>query len=716
LEKPSSADSEEDICSGQTFARFKWNEEKKNEFLYQFRNEMFTFFSVFNASLLHGVNTALQSIIDLYQTCANCMLVRSRGQRKSQPPWWDKQCQILKRDKMSSLHGFRYYNSVDHLREYKMNRNRFKNVTRSKKANYLKKQKEELINSRSNPTKFWKLIKQTRASKKTYDKIKGSEWHEHFRRLLYDDSKDDISNFECTESENELFQCPISDAEVRKGIMKLKSGKSGGPDGIVSEMLRNTLLDICPVLVVLFNKIFDLGDFPEQWGGSIICPIHKKGPVDDPNNFRGISLIDVLNKVFTSILNERIKLWADSNQMIDEAQAGFRKGYSAIDNLFCLQAMAQKYLSKKNGRFYCLFVDFSKAFDTIDHAKLLTCLADRGVGGKLLKVLKSMYCKLRSCVQNNGRYTDFFTCNVGTRQGCILSPVLFSLFINELITDIKSKCSNGIFITQDISDIYALLYADDIANCADTVISLQSQLNLVESFCARTGMRVNLNKTKIIVFRNGGFLRRNEKWFYQGQRVETVSSYKYMGLLFTPKLSWTKAKEELAAQAKRALFTLYNVQNKLGSFSHVEAFKLFDTMIVPILTYAAEIWGYEYSTPIEKVHDRFCSNFLKLPRYTFAALSRGDVGRMPLCYTYFCKTIKYWIRLTRMNNSRYPRQCYIMLKRLDDVDRVTWVTKVRNLLCRFGFGYAWYNQDVGNEKQFMCMFKQRLRDNLIQDW
>ena len=136
-------------------------------------------------------------------------------------------------------------------------------------------------------------------------------------------------------------------------------------------MLKSTFIEICPVLVELYNKIFDLGVFPVQWAGSIICPIHKKGPLDDPNNFRGISLIDVLNKVFTSILNERIHTWADTNHMIDEA--GFRKGFSTIDNLFCLQSMAQKYLSKQKGRFYCLYVDFAKAFDTIDHTKLLTC-------------------------------------------------------------------------------------------------------------------------------------------------------------------------------------------------------------------------------------------------------------------------------------------------------------------------------------------------------
>ena len=229
-------------------------------------------------------------------------------------------------------------------------------------------------------------------------------------------------------------------------------------------------------------------------------------------------------------------------------------------------------------------------------------------------------------------------------------------------------------------------------------------------------MRVYLGKNKIVVFRNGGFLRSNEKWFYKGQRVETVASYKYMDLLFTPKLIWTKAKEKIAAQARSALFTLYNVQNKLGTFSINDAFKLFDTMILPILTYAAEFWGYDYSTQIKKVLDRFCAQFLNLPRYTYSVLSRGEVGRLPLCFNYYTKVIKYWLHLLKMENSRYPRQCYIILKRLDEAGRVTWATKVKNLPSRYGFGYAWQNQGVGNEKRFLFLFKSRLRGILIQEW
>ena len=183
---------------GQSFLRFKWDEEKKNNFLNQFRNEMFTFFSVFNASLLHGIDSALQCIIDLYQTCANCMLKENNNaHRRTQPPWWDKQCHDLKRDKMLALHHFRFYNSRDALKRYKMYRNRFKNVIRQKKGNFLKQKKEELIRSRSNPLKFWKLIKQARASKRSYDKIKDSQWLEYFKGLLFDINRQDITNFEC---------------------------------------------------------------------------------------------------------------------------------------------------------------------------------------------------------------------------------------------------------------------------------------------------------------------------------------------------------------------------------------------------------------------------------------------------------------------------------------------------------------------------------------
>ena len=228
------------------------------------------------------------------------------------------------------------------------------------------------------------------------------------------------------------------------------------------------------------------------------------------------------------------------------------------------------------------------------------------MNGKILIVLQSMYANLRAHVKVSGNIiTQPFRCNIGTRQGDLSSPIIFSLYINNLVSYLREHCSHGIFITNDIPDIYCLMYADDVANCADTAYNLQLHLNAVAKFCEDTGMQINMNKTEIIVFRNGGPLRNYEMWFLNGQKVKVVSVYKYMGLLFTPKLSWTAAKSKLVAQARKAFFSIKQFQVPFGYFTHSDIFKLYDTMVVPILTFGAEIWGYEYCDIIERSQIEF---------------------------------------------------------------------------------------------------------------
>ena len=119
-------------------------------------------------------------------------------------------------------------------------------------------------------------------------------------------------------------------------------------------------------------------------------PIHKQGPVDNPDNFRGIALSSTFSKVFTLILCCRLQSYANQYDLIREEQAGFRKGYSADDNIFVLPSIIDKYLSTQR-KLYVGYVDFKKAFDTVNRSTLWNVLRDNGISGKMLNVLMAMY-------------------------------------------------------------------------------------------------------------------------------------------------------------------------------------------------------------------------------------------------------------------------------------------------------------------------------------
>ena len=143
-----------------------------------------------------------------------------------------------------------------------------------------------------------------------------------------------------------------------------------------------------------------------------------------------------------------------------------------------------------------------------------------------------------------------------------------------------------------------------------------------------------------------------------------------------------------------------------GYFPPEETFKLFDAMVQPIVCYASPVWGYQPYICIERVHVNFCKRLGGLNKSVFAL---SECGRYPLYVNYMSPCIKYWLSLITMDGQRYPKQCYIMLRRLQLGGRLTWCSKVKNMF-QYGFDYAWVANEVGNEKVFLAIFKQRLKD------
>ena len=165
---------------------------------------------------------------------------------------------------------------------------------------------------------------------------------------------------------DELLSSVITDKEITDAITDLKQGKSSGEDGIPSSFFKISQPYLTPYLNILFNKIFDTGIFPSKWDIGMIIPLYKSGDADVKSKYRGISLLNTTGKLFNMILERRLRLWMELNELISEAQAGFRQDYSTTDNIFTLQGLATKYLCKPKGRFYAAFIDFKKAFDYVD--------------------------------------------------------------------------------------------------------------------------------------------------------------------------------------------------------------------------------------------------------------------------------------------------------------------------------------------------------------
>ena len=332
---------------------------------------------------------------------------------KSQPPWWNELCDIKKNDKYKLLRRFRRTNNEIDLLHYKVAKREFKSYVQGMKLRYQAEKREEIMDARKDPKTFWNLPKKRTISPRNNEQIPNNIWFQYFFELFKTDQIintliDDQDDTEI--GDDEMLNSEITENKIMAALKKISVGKSPGPDQILIEYIKNTIQITLPTFTLLFNSIFRTGNYPDEWSDSIICPIFKSGCKKDPNNYRGISLVNSLCKLYSSVLNNRLYKWAELNGKIDEAQAGFREGYSTTDNLFTLHALIQKYLTKKRGRLYVLYVDFTKAFDNILHPKLFSCLLDKGINRRFFRALCAMYCNLTARVKGGQGLTNSFPC------------------------------------------------------------------------------------------------------------------------------------------------------------------------------------------------------------------------------------------------------------------------------------------------------------------
>ena len=199
----------------------------------------------------------------------------------------------------------------------------------------------------------------------------------------------------------------ICNDEVMQAIARLKSNRAPGIDGLPAEVYKSLNSDFISVFTLLFNHILNTGCYPKAWSTGIITPIHKGGSKRDPNNYHGITLLNSGGKIFTSIIHWRLLEWAEERCLIPESQFGFRSNRSTIDCTFILNVLVEKSLTTGKSLHMC-YVDFRKAFDSVNHTLLWVQLAEIEVSNKLLPVVQSMYANATSCIKLSRNTVTFY--------------------------------------------------------------------------------------------------------------------------------------------------------------------------------------------------------------------------------------------------------------------------------------------------------------------
>ena len=213
-----------------------------------------------------------------------------------------------------------------------------------------------------------------------------------------------------------------------------------------------------------------------------------------------------------------------------------------------------------------------------------------------------MYSNVKSCVTVRGYNSEYFRSMLGLMQGEVLSPILFSFYVNDFEREfIASNC-----IPYELGqlNLFLLLYADDMILFSETVTGLQNQLNKLSECAASLDLTVNIKKTKIVIFRNSYRIKDNEKFYFDNCELDIVDSFNYLGLCFYYNGKFNFAEKQLASQGRKALFALYKNINDM--YLNLEtSLSLFDTYIGSVLQYASEIWGIHRGNCVEKSPIRF---------------------------------------------------------------------------------------------------------------
>ncbi len=284
-------------------------------------------------------------------------------------------------------------------------------------------------------------------------------------------------------------------------------------------------------LLNLFNQCLVFGVYP--WGTSVVTPLHKKGNIYDPNNYRAIAVASNLGKLFASILLQRFIDFRNKYDPDTPNQLGFCKNAVTSDHILTLSTCIEKYVTINKKRLYTCFVDYDKAFDTVCREALLYKLWKLGIQGRFFECVKYMYTHSSAKIKLLNKLSEKIDILCGTEQGHPMSPDLFNCFVHQLSIDLNSLADIDVPVLNTMK-ITHLLWADDLVLLALKPESLQRMLDVLYSYCTSWGLSLNISKTAVMIFnRSERLLKEGNNFTYGTLPISPGREYTYLGIVFT---------------------------------------------------------------------------------------------------------------------------------------------------------------------------------------
>lgn len=663
-----------------------WRNESKNIYLRRLEE---------NLKKVEQSNRPLTSELLVSVVQNSAIVSKNRSEINPKQKWYNRACEKARTRSFESLNLWR-----------SLTNNSAKSIARDIYIKYNKIYKQTCIQQRKNyyvslynkigrvkdSKEWWSLAKQIKNVKfRCGSDISSAELARYFETLLnpqtYVESISYAENFVT----NDILDSEIIIDEIEIVLNKAKKNKAPGEDRVPYEFYVNASAMFKEKMVLVYNKIMEEGAVEDGYLKSIIFPVFKKGNRNEVQNYRGISFMNVVAKIFVGVLKNRLALWEHEAKILNEYQAGFRKGYSTNDNIFNLVNIIQIKMND-NRKVYCFFVDFRAAFDSVDRGTLFYKLHLMGVSTKFLRVLRAMYEGTRAAAWDGEHISEWFQTSMGVKQGCILSPDLFAFLINDLYDNLGN---GGVRIEELLIKI--LLYADDLVIMAEDIAALQEMINKFASYCKKWNLVVNLDKSKIMIFKKGGRRSREERWWLDGVEIEIVNKYKYLGTLLTPKLAMRENILERVKLAKYSINSTWKWFLTNTEIAFYPKYELFKAVCRSIVCYGSQVWGYEQYEELEKFQRYFIRLVLGLPERTPKYMIRLETGLDNMfAYTLKCH-MEYMIKILHVyGDDRLPK----ILAKIALRKKVGWVRNWEKIArkCSIDVSNIWSSQNTMRTK------------------